>query len=106
MNRFITSLTLILTLSIAQTASADNMMEYFNAVLKSKALKTMLAQDHGQWSLKSIEKDQTFRCPGCFSFNVVTEKWSNGSEMLNATHSFMTEMNLQTQKISVKMMDQ
>ena len=85
-------LSLILALIVSNMVVAAP-LQYFNAVLNhTDLIKHVL--DGNQ--LESIEHTMTFRCPGCFSFDLVFDT-ANGKQKQTAT----TKLNMSTQELEV-----
>lgn len=98
MRRLVCTITFLSTLFTSFAATAESMSLFFDAVLKSEALASVINDEH---ELKSITMTDTYRCPGCYRFAVQTTKMTNANEELSS-YAFRTALDLRTHEISVE----
>lgn len=90
-------------LSIAGVANAFGMVDYFRAVAQSDTLKQIVDQGAKDgFELRDVSRKVTYRCPGCYRFDVVLDKYDPGlKETVTVTHKLATRLDLGTGKIEV-----
>lgn len=98
------SLILFCGLSLANIGfSANGMLDYFQAVMSSKTMQdTVQKQLVDGWQLNDIKHSRTYRCPGCFGFDVYFTRYDQASgEMQSRGYKFSTRLDFETGKIHV-----
>lgn len=64
---------LVFVLFLLTTSSFAAYVNYFTAVLNSDAVAAFVAEEPG-FEVKSIKQIATYRCPGCYDFEVILSK--------------------------------
>lgn len=104
MRLFTQTVALFLVLVVGSTVNATNgMLEIFNAITQSKALKEIVkdgAKDN--WYLSEISHQATYRCVGCYGFDVVLKKYdADTGDLQTQTRQIGTRVDLQTGAVLV-----
>lgn len=84
------------TILISGMVNANDMSDYFKAVITSETLAQLSVEEAKEgYKLSEISHKVTYRCPGCFGFDITFNKFDASLGQLTSMHKIGTRLDRQ-----------